>query len=355
VVWRASSSGESFGRYFNGSGTPGVEFQISADTGGSQPLVAVDAANGFVAVWWTVQQAIFARRYSVTGDPDGDAFLVDPLGEWPSITADAAGRVIVVWDEAGTHSVEVRRYQVDDASLCSDVTCPPFYTPVAVYYPEGGGTCICLPSAVDPSVIEIEINIIDIVSKYVQDVELCYRKGVDKLVRSAPFALSECLARAAVKYDRATADLVAPVGVDLAALQRAFAAAIQNLDGPLFCNQAGSARALPPEYGAGWLPASATVERTELGAAKLVRKQTRAIGKCLAKGVGDFVRARPWLVSNCVATARAKAVAAGRKLDFTSPGFGPGTDCYTDGGLGDLAEHVEAVTVGLLGEAFPGR
>jgi hypothetical protein len=158
-----------------------------------------------------------------------------------------------------------------------------------------------------------------------------------------------------MKYDHAAADLVAPVGVDLAALQRALAAAIQNLDGPLFCNQAGSARVLPPEYGAGWLPASASVERTELGAAKLVRKQNRTIGKCLGKGVGDLVRARPWLVSDCIATARAKAVAAGKKLDFTSPGFGPGTDCYADGGLGDLAEHVESVTVGLLAQAFPGR
>src|SRR5262249_27605254 len=159
----------------------------------------------------------------------------------------------------------------DVAGLCFDINCPPFYDQVPLYFPEGGGGCLCVPSAVDPGIIEVEI--IDLFTNYGGDLESCYQKGVKQLVPTAPFALSKCVARAGMKYDRAAARLVPPTGVDLATLRRLLATAMQDLNASLFCNQAGSARPLPSEYGAGWLPTSAATAGAELGAGKVVRKQ----------------------------------------------------------------------------------
>src|SRR5262249_33975515 len=147
-----------------------------------EPEVAVDAAHGFVVVWQQSEFTIVGRRYFVTGDPDGDAFVIDAndYGGRPKIAADGEGRVVVAWESAAGHPVFVRRYQIEDvAGLCFDINCPPFYDQVPLYFPEGGGGCLCVPSAVDPGIIEVEI--IDLFTNYGGDLESCYQKGVKQL------------------------------------------------------------------------------------------------------------------------------------------------------------------------------
>jgi hypothetical protein len=106
------------GRRYDSSGQPlGHEFAIDDSppyvrTRSDEPDVAADANGNFVVVWggregW-YYNGIYGRRYNSAGLPLGGAFTVDitdygppcdPCKGAPSVTSDAGGNFIVVWED----------------------------------------------------------------------------------------------------------------------------------------------------------------------------------------------------------------------------------------------------------------
>jgi hypothetical protein len=116
VVWESSGqdgsvSGGIFGQRYDSDGNPlGGEFQVNTHTtfGQLDPSVASDESGNFVVVWASVGQdaggysvGIFGQRYDSGGNALGGEFQVNTYttGEQsdPSVTSDAAGNVVVVW------------------------------------------------------------------------------------------------------------------------------------------------------------------------------------------------------------------------------------------------------------------
>jgi hypothetical protein len=119
VVWSSygqdGSSNGIFGQLFDPNCSQlGEEFQINATSSGNQaePVVAMDAAAGFVAVWQgpesteNDQEDIFARRFDPNGLPIGDEFQVNSLIDgqqlYPSVAINKDGTFIVVWESSNT-------------------------------------------------------------------------------------------------------------------------------------------------------------------------------------------------------------------------------------------------------------
>ncbi len=102
-----------FGQRYDSSGVPlGGEFQVNTYTTGSQrnPAVASDPTGNFVVAWESGSYAsgqdgdrvgIFGQRFDATGARVGPEFQVNTYTTGyqtsPSITADAAGNFVVVW------------------------------------------------------------------------------------------------------------------------------------------------------------------------------------------------------------------------------------------------------------------
>lgn len=121
-----------FARRYAADGSAGDEVQLNTYTDGNQrqPLVAMDAAGGFVAVWVDVSgedgdgYGIFARRYQPDGNPAGGEFQVNTRTsgrqEGPSVSMDVAGDFVVAWVNDSISSdadVVARRYDGSGAAL----------------------------------------------------------------------------------------------------------------------------------------------------------------------------------------------------------------------------------------------
>jgi hypothetical protein len=113
VAWHGYGPGDTtpdvFAQRFNAAGVfQGPAFRVNTFTAGRQviPAVAMDADGDFVITWDSYLQAtdginVYARRYSASGTPLGDEFLVSPSGSnyqlSPSVAMDGDGDFVVVW------------------------------------------------------------------------------------------------------------------------------------------------------------------------------------------------------------------------------------------------------------------
>jgi hypothetical protein len=131
VVWQSfgSSGSDASGasiqaQRYDSSGTPqGSEFQVNTYTTGDQsaPDVTHDAAGNFVVVWQstgspgsdTSSYSIQGQRFDASGTPLGAQFQVNTYtsgGQFlPSVSLDAAGDFVVVWDSYGSVGPDVNR------------------------------------------------------------------------------------------------------------------------------------------------------------------------------------------------------------------------------------------------------
>ena len=113
VVWQSAdqdgSSWGVFGQRYNSAGSPvGSEFQVNTYTTSYQnyPAVAANTSGNFIVVWHSRDQAgsglaVFGQRYSAAGDPIGSEFQVnaDTVGSqfFPSVALDGSGNIVVIW------------------------------------------------------------------------------------------------------------------------------------------------------------------------------------------------------------------------------------------------------------------
>jgi hypothetical protein len=139
VVWTSYQDGSErgiVGQLFDASGgRRGGEFAVNSYTTAKQqrPSVAMDATGDFVVVWEGVgadenfTYGVFGQRFDSAGTRLGDEFHVNqhtPNGQfWPSVTADAAGNFVVVWQSHlqanpfSGNSVYARRYDTSGSPL----------------------------------------------------------------------------------------------------------------------------------------------------------------------------------------------------------------------------------------------
>ncbi len=114
------------GQRFTAAGKKsGPAFRISSTVGGFQgkPSISFDASGNFVVVWERrgAGDAIVARRYKTNGAADGAEFVVHSqvTGEQRPTSADvahagSAGEFVVIW-QAGKYEVVGRRYKITAA------------------------------------------------------------------------------------------------------------------------------------------------------------------------------------------------------------------------------------------------
>jgi len=113
VVWESLGQDGSdfgvFGRHYDSSGIPGLEFRVNSETMDVQdrPKVAMNPAGAFVVVWESYGQdgfwsGIFGRRYNAAGTAQATEFRVNTYttrGQVnPSVAMDSAGKFVVVWE-----------------------------------------------------------------------------------------------------------------------------------------------------------------------------------------------------------------------------------------------------------------
>ena len=122
-----------FARRYAASGAPlGAEFPVNTFTTGHQgsPVVASAVSGRFVVAWQGDAQdgggsGIFARRYDVTGAPEGAEFQVNTFTGadqlQPSLAMDPAGNSVVVWtsqnQDGSAGGVFAQRFGVSGARL----------------------------------------------------------------------------------------------------------------------------------------------------------------------------------------------------------------------------------------------
>jgi hypothetical protein len=120
VAWeshRSNPSGyEVYARRFNAAGVAlSGEFRVDQTTSPTKklPVVAADAAGGFLVAWSTRDQdgdgiGVFARRFNATGAPLTNEFRVDTTTAgnqlFPQVAMDADGDAVVAW-KSGSGSV----------------------------------------------------------------------------------------------------------------------------------------------------------------------------------------------------------------------------------------------------------
>ncbi len=113
VVWSSLGQDGSnygvFGRRYDASGAPGLEFRVNTHTTHFQesPAVAMAADGSFVVVWESYGQdssnsgGIFAQRYDAAGAPLGGEFRVNSYTtggqQNVDVAMDATGNFVVVW------------------------------------------------------------------------------------------------------------------------------------------------------------------------------------------------------------------------------------------------------------------
>ena len=133
VVWSSAQDGSGSGVYaqrFAPSGDPrGSEFRVNSYTTASQqqPSVAADRAGNVFVVWSSDGQdgdgrGVFGRRYDATGAPRGTEFQVNTATAGnqyrPAVASDDRGNVVVVWSKVSpTAPTEIRAQLYDSAGV----------------------------------------------------------------------------------------------------------------------------------------------------------------------------------------------------------------------------------------------
>ena len=169
VVWTSNgSAGDDSsdtsvqGRLYDGSFSPGGEFQVNTYTTGLQvyPAVAANAAGDFVVVWEsggsagtdTDQTGIQGRRFSSTGAPQGSQFQVNTYTTGfqvnPAVAFDTNGNFVVVWtngnaggvgSDTSVSSISARRYDATGTPLGGEFQVNSFTTNYQGYPRVAGG------------------------------------------------------------------------------------------------------------------------------------------------------------------------------------------------------------------------
>ena len=133
VVWADTTTGDVMGRLFNANGTAaGAEFRLNTTTANTQdrPVVAMDDAGNFVAVWQSAGQdgslgGVYAQRFNASGVKQGGEFLVSQVtaGDQlaPTVAMDrATGAFTIAWSSAdggGSLDVVARRFDANGNAL----------------------------------------------------------------------------------------------------------------------------------------------------------------------------------------------------------------------------------------------
>jgi hypothetical protein len=119
VVWESSQYGQRniMGQRYNSGGNPlSGEFRVSTYTTwwAGPPVVASDANGNFVVVWASRgtepddYNDVIAQRYDSNGSPLGGNFRVNTYTTYqqfyPSVTSDATGGFVVVWENRYAYS-----------------------------------------------------------------------------------------------------------------------------------------------------------------------------------------------------------------------------------------------------------
>jgi len=140
VAWDSSlQDGNRFGIFaqrYGSTGAPlGTEFQVNTYTTGSQlfPAVTVDSSGRFVIVWQGSDEdgnsdGIFGQRYASTGMPLGTEFQVNSyttnVQGIPMVATDAAGGFVAVWrsatEDGDGGGIFGQRYDSNGAALGSE-------------------------------------------------------------------------------------------------------------------------------------------------------------------------------------------------------------------------------------------
>jgi nitrate reductase NapAB chaperone NapD len=133
VVWATEPNDQVFGQRYASSGAPlGSEFQVNSYSLNytNRPSVAADAAGNLVVVWQSSTQdgsnyGVFGQRYASSGAPLGSEFRINTYTTddqtYPSVAADTAGNFVVVWqsrDQDGSdYGVFGQRYASSGSPL----------------------------------------------------------------------------------------------------------------------------------------------------------------------------------------------------------------------------------------------
>jgi hypothetical protein len=133
VVWQSGSvlGGHIFGQRYAASGAPlGAEFRVNTFTVGgvhAAPSVSADAAGNFVVVWqYTPLEpgGLLGQRFASSGAPLGGEFSVGNSGYnyAPAVASDSIGNFVVVWDgrfpgDGSGKAVFARRHASSGAPL----------------------------------------------------------------------------------------------------------------------------------------------------------------------------------------------------------------------------------------------
>jgi hypothetical protein len=150
VTWDSSQQDgdgrDVYARSFDAQGRPrGGEFRVNATTAGDQDFsaVAMDAAGDFVITW--IQETgpgegVYARRYSVTGEPLGGEFRVNTAAGdqfHARVASGGGGDFVVAWQHRGS-GVHARRYSAAGEPLGSEFLAGPGTAPAIACVAVGG-------------------------------------------------------------------------------------------------------------------------------------------------------------------------------------------------------------------------
>ncbi|RMG61463.1 MAG: hypothetical protein D6715_13640 [Calditrichaeota bacterium] len=133
IVWEDRRNGnmDIYAQQYAANGTPGGSNVKVNDDGGnaqhSDPSLAADSAGHVIVVWLDGRNAggdIYAQRFAPDGTPVGPNFKVNDdatgAGQWnPDVAADYGGNFVVVWedDRNGNQDIYAQRFAADGTAL----------------------------------------------------------------------------------------------------------------------------------------------------------------------------------------------------------------------------------------------
>ncbi|WP_372832414.1 Ig-like domain-containing protein [Pontibacterium sp.] len=137
IVWESDRQDGSdngvFGQRFDADGqTVGDEFQINSTTQNNQssPSVASLPIGGFVVTWASAGQdgdgyGVFAQRFDMDGNPDGDEFMVNSTVAYdqsePKVAVQEDGSVIISWSsdrqDGSGEGIFAQRYDAEGNAI----------------------------------------------------------------------------------------------------------------------------------------------------------------------------------------------------------------------------------------------
>jgi len=108
IAWQTGTSG-AFAQRYDAAGSP-LGAEITIDSKGQNPAVAMDAEGGFIALW--SNSGFRAQRYDASGLLEGQAFVVPGNYQSASIAIDGRGYFLI--PGAADKVAQVQRYGTSD-------------------------------------------------------------------------------------------------------------------------------------------------------------------------------------------------------------------------------------------------